>query len=138
MLHARGDVSDAFAASPAITLYAPRTWRCFHSPVRGHYRGQVCSTHVEMFLMFMMLGFPLSSYAPRTWRCFLLFGYDVHDDLVCSTHVEMFPLRVNYLPRKVRMLHARGDVSRSSCLRRPKEVYAPRTWRCFRYATPPE
>ena len=51
LLHACGDVSATRPSGPHYDEFAPRMWRCFRA-TRGQDRGiQVCSTHVEMFLM---------------------------------------------------------------------------------------
>ena len=95
MLHARGDVSGPVFVQHECLRYAPRTWRCFSSPVLISGLRSVCSTHVEMFLQPVPSGSPSAGmlhargdvsilrflasnatrYAPRTWRCFSYWLY---------------------------------------------------------------
>ena len=153
MLHARGDVSDMATLRVLIIWYAPRTWRCFHSMIDHSVTVFVCSTHVEMFPhcrrevlvphgMLHARGdvsqaslrlYRILVYAPRTWRCFRRLHPCADRGGVCSTHVEMFLLDCHFLLHSLRMLHARGDVSMDQVIYKARELYAPRTWRCFHH-----
>ena len=92
---------------------------------------EVCSTHVEMFLLLKLSTFQQDSLlhacgdvsdsptgfhfavesAPRMWRCFSAADHRALEEDVCSTHVEMFPGAWNFM----------ADTSSS----------APRMCRCF-------
>ena len=117
----------------ALSSSAPRMWRCFLSTHPAMYTAEICSTHVEMFLVGTSTGIterhllhacgdvsflPAPSSispesAPRMWRCFWDAGlFDVAPH-ICSTHVEMF------LSTKFSTLSPMRS--------------APRMWRCFLY-----
>ena len=151
MLHARGDVSIEILTGSSGSEYAPRTWRCFSHAHLLYNDLEVCSTHVEMFLIYKEASKAIECmlhargdvsvfdtmrdscyrYAPRTWRCFFLSKWLSKTIPVCSTHVEMFQEISTVEAFKIGMLHARGDVSRSITSFGSVVSYAPRTWRCF-------
>ena len=112
---------------------------------------QVCSTHVEMFLILFPpiiqtpgllhacgdvsfrkpLDIRLAWFAPRMWRCFHGRRHGQDAGWVCSTHVEMF--LTSFLPPDslFSLLHACGDVSGSDNTIQISDSFAPRMWRCF-------
>ena len=131
-------------------------WRCFCQGLPECPEASICSTHVEMFLMFhIRLGqrrnllhacgdvshwdFFIRSRArsaPRMWRCFRKSMPTSRKSSICSTHVEMFPNIYKIFDTVADLLHACGDVSIvvndfPSC---PES--APRMWRCFSDRTP--
>ena len=136
---------------PLSVVFSPRTWRCFFIGLVPFSDGIVFSTHVEMFLVFL-IGSKLCLcflhargdvsiaerpalfnilFSPRTWRCFSFkFRYDIIIK-VFSTHVEMFPFDKCAPPETSGFLHARGDVSTGSCRPGLLPSFSPRTWSCF-------
>ena len=111
-------------------------WRCFQDNRIRCRRCQVFSTHVEMFLLSLVLliifkGFLhacgdvsgcidtidwVAEFSPRMWRCFQLNLSDFPTHWVFSTHVEMFRFPAASKDEGARFLHACGDVSALSLL----------------------
>ena len=151
LLHACGDVSPLDSADADLIWSAPRMWRCFHRCALCQYQGDVCSTHVEMFLaqtgsmsavscLLHACGDVSSSLsvspnwitsAPRMWRCFHTPLRPVHLQGVCSTHVEMFLALIACVSYDTCLLHACGDVSIWLQWTSLRTMSAPRMWRCF-------
>ena len=151
LLHACGDVSMLRVRKRMHLLFAPRMWRCFCDLRSSVYLIPVCSTHVEMFLNFIVLNcfrmsllhacgdvsrnqlshITVKLFAPRMWRCFPYGIPKVIATFVCSTHVEMFPEAAMTELHRVCLLHACGDVSAWVSSWISVRLFAPRMWSSF-------
>ena len=151
LLHACGDVSHLEVSAKLIDGSAPRMWRCFLVTRKSRDKVDICSTHVEMFLFFVIHGLMvlyllhacgdvswLDSWhplcrrsAPRMWRCFRRYLRLDFGRVICSTHVEMFPCMSWSTGDTANLLHACGDVSTLVPWKRLCPRSAPRMWRCF-------
>ena len=131
LLHACGDVSQLAASGKKAWTFAPRMWRCFWQRELRQPQRQVCSTHVEMFLVKMTLD---ESEKGLLHACGDVSSGCKHVQIhscVCSTHVEMFPISIMRHLLEPCLLHACGDVSPLGTRRDARHTFAPRMWRCF-------
>ena len=69
--------------------------------------------------------------SPRSWRCFHRLSVCYQRKPVFSTLVEVFPKRIGSLNKPLRLLHARGGVSKKALLQGLLVKSSPRSWRCF-------
>ena len=138
LLHARGGVSAIQRETKIFNQSSPRSWRCFQNAVTISQVINVFSTLVEVFpqvcVSAMLRGrllharggvskplrlycAPLAS-SPRSWRCFFNRQPTHAVRHVFSTLVEVFPDQQPCAVLPVRLLHARGGVSRVRLIER--------------------
>ena len=138
LLHARGGVSRMQSLSAKLLTSSPRSWRCFLKFAFPPCFVGVFSTLVEVFLLLTPTGYnplgllharggvskPLRLYcaplasSPRSWRCFFNRQPTHAVRHVFSTLVEVFPDQQPCAVLPVRLLHARGGVSRVRLIER--------------------
>ena len=132
LLHARGGVSPALSTKKPPAESSPRPWRCFSARRRTVPAARVFSTPVEVFLYGATRPFlkrsllharggvsarhavPAQNHlsSPRPWRCFFTFFLNPACLPVFSTPVEVFLYHSYNDHWRLRLLHARGGVSR--------------------------
>ena len=149
--HARGGVSIVTGAGDGLAQSSPRPWGCFPRSPEAEDTSTVFPTPVGVFPRQQLLnleakGLPharggvsnfstlvsrKSMSSPRPWGCFYRDMFGQRLAAVFPTPVGVFLHTVCCWLRLQSLPHARGGVSRASCLRRLFVLSSPRPWGCF-------